>query len=692
MSSVDFPPSRPRQQQRTLLEELQEEIVDPDEIVTDAPADQFKLGYLDVTCLVLNRIIGTGIFNSPSRVVTGTNNTGASLFFWFAGILYGLSGAHVYVEYGLNVPRYVIDGIEQNVPRSGGDLNYLQYVYRKPRYRKDTVLFFACLYGIAFICLGNMAGNSISFAIRALQAANPGTASEEFSSGAVRGIAIAVAAITCFIHTISRRGGIFLNNVLAIIKVGILLLIIATAIAVAAGGFHDQSGAEVPNYIGHNTGRENSFKYISDKASGEANGYAQAFLSIVFAFSGFDQPNYVLGEIKRPRRTFPLGMMTAISIISVLYMSVNICYMVVVPKEAQIQGNMAQQFFQRTFGVLGNSETGERVLNAFLAISSLGNIIVMTYTASRMKQEIAKEGFLPFAKFFAQERDFSLGRLLKWFQARGYFTTILGHKWFSPETHTEKTPVGALLLHFMSCLVLIAATSKLQADDSYVVLSSASAYLFPAFFGLLLALGILILRFGTPPTTAPISTPHHPAIPGTQYSSKRTWTEMTDRSVNPTLSVICAVIYLLGNAYPIITSWVPPSDRFGHTNVSWFVVPCISCGVLIFASLWFLGFLARAKRREHRRHQEFVVERYPEFELAEGDDGFQGGEDSDEARRKAGGLILVHETVSLLWKGRDTMELGRMMAGGGNGVQKEVPQAFVNPNPFAGTDFEGMGR
>jgi amino acid transporter len=138
-----------------------------------------------------------------------------------------------------------------------------------------------------------MAGNSISFAVRALQATHPGTAPEDFSPGAVRGIAIAVATATCFIHAISRRGGILLNNVLAIVKVGILLLIIATAIAVAAGGFHDETGAVVPNYIGHNTARESSFRYISNEASGEANGYAQAFLSIVFAFSGFDQPNYV---------------------------------------------------------------------------------------------------------------------------------------------------------------------------------------------------------------------------------------------------------------------------------------------------------------------------------------------------------------------------------------------------------------
>lgn len=62
-TSVDFPALGPhprRQQSPTIMDELAEEIgtVDPNEIVTDAPTAQFRLGYLDVTCLVLNHIIG----------------------------------------------------------------------------------------------------------------------------------------------------------------------------------------------------------------------------------------------------------------------------------------------------------------------------------------------------------------------------------------------------------------------------------------------------------------------------------------------------------------------------------------------------------------------------------------------------------------------------------------------------------
>jgi len=54
--------------------------------------------------------------------------------------------------------------------------------------------------------------------------------------------------------------------------------------------------------------------------------------------------------------------------------------MVVVPKDSQINvtASVAEQFFDLTLGKLeGNSQLGLRVFNAMLAVSSLGNIIVM---------------------------------------------------------------------------------------------------------------------------------------------------------------------------------------------------------------------------------------------------------------------------------------------------------------------------
>lgn len=122
-----------------------------------------------------------------------------------------------------------LDGIEQSVPRSGGELHYLQYVFSRPRYRKGTVVLIGVMFGISFICVGNMASNCIDCALRLCRLGNESDPSEN----KVRGIAIAIATATCFIHAFSRRGHIFLNNIFAVVKFLFLLsMVIATWIVI----------------------------------------------------------------------------------------------------------------------------------------------------------------------------------------------------------------------------------------------------------------------------------------------------------------------------------------------------------------------------------------------------------------------------------------------------------------------------
>ena len=77
-----------------------------------------------------------------------------------------------------------------------------------------------------------MSGNAVAFvqyvyAAAGVPANNPG----------VRGIAIAAATATCTIHSVSRRGGIWLSNTLAFIKVGVLLLMVVTGFCAYGGVF-----------------------------------------------------------------------------------------------------------------------------------------------------------------------------------------------------------------------------------------------------------------------------------------------------------------------------------------------------------------------------------------------------------------------------------------------------------------------
>lgn len=350
--------------------------------------------------------------------------------------------------------------------------------------------------------------------------------------------------------------------------------------------------------------------------------------------------------------------------------------MVVVPAEEQINypGGVAQRFFELTLGSVSEDRTGYRIFNAFLAISSLGNIIVMTYTAARMKQEIAKEGIIPRAKFFAQNKDFSLGRLLRWFQKKGWFSSLLRLRWLSPEEHREQTPVGAFVLHFGSCLVLIFATWRMEPNNAYSLLTSLSAYTINAFFAIWLGLGILILRFRRPPPTDGEETIEVPTGP-------RTWRQMTGKHFNPVLSVVCASIYTVGGLWPVVTTWIKPSSDIIQ-EIDWWLVPTISWAVIGAGIIWFLGFVAVAWHTNRKHHKVYVVEKKPEFESAEGfaDTGEKGG-------RGSGGLVLVHETVYLSWVGRETLRARRPQEMTfGEEVEEHQMQTR---SPFAGTDFDG---
>lgn len=384
--------------------------------------------------------------------------------------------------------------------------------------------------------------------------------------------------------------------------------------------------------------------------------------------------------------------------------------MVVVPKDHQINavGGVALRFFELTLGSLGvkndpkqlnllsndafqnleRSASGKRIFNAFLAICSMGNIIVMTYTAARVKQEIAKEGIIPFPKFFAQSADMSVGRILRWVQDKGWLSSVWKVRWFSPDSHREKTPVGALVLHFLSCVVLIFATWGLVADQAYSTLTSLSSYVINGISGTFVGLGILILRFKGPPVQ-PTEGGVEPAVP-------LTWTQMTGKHFKPILSITCALVYTIGSAWPVVTLWVKPSkqssDPVGSgapaaeysptpADLKWFIVPTIGWSIVALGVAWFAGFCLIASYRNRKFHEVFVVEKKPEFEQANHDDC-----EGSSPRRGGGGLVMVHETVYLSWVGRETLRQRSV----GDPSFGEVLSEVVPPQKYAGTDFEAF--
>ena len=174
------------------------------------------------------------------------------MFWWSVGAVVGMCGIVVFMELGLTLPLYRFDGVEISVPRSGGELNYvriwfhsdfgklltkpkLKYMFEKPRY------FSTCVFGIAFILLANVATNSISFGMSVLDAAGKNDIAHH--DDVVRAIAIAVATGSCIIHGVWRQGGIYINNILAVMKILILLMIFILGMLASNDTFGPVNGA-----------------------------------------------------------------------------------------------------------------------------------------------------------------------------------------------------------------------------------------------------------------------------------------------------------------------------------------------------------------------------------------------------------------------------------------------------------------
>lgn len=87
---------------------------------------------------------------------------------------------------------------------------------------------------------------------------------------------------------------------------------------------------------------------------------------------GFSNINYALSEVKNPQRTIRIAGPLAIFVVTICYILANIAYFAAASKE-EITGSgrlVAALLFKNVFG-----DKAERVLDVFVALSALGNVL-----------------------------------------------------------------------------------------------------------------------------------------------------------------------------------------------------------------------------------------------------------------------------------------------------------------------------
>lgn len=111
----------------------------------------------------------------------------------------------------------------------------------------------------------------------------------------------------------------------------------------------------------------------------------------------------------------------------------------------------------------------------------------MVLSSRVVKQEIAKEGILPFSLEFAQ----STVTPVAWLRKKLRRSDVMEVE----PPRSEETPAMALLLHWIFTMILIACTSSSAPAIAYQVLISLYSYTLVLLVGLFVTCGLLYLRY-----------------------------------------------------------------------------------------------------------------------------------------------------------------------------------------------------
>ncbi|EIM87629.1 high affinity methionine permease [Stereum hirsutum FP-91666 SS1] len=341
------------------------------------PSSKRTIGLWSAIFLIFNRIIGTGIFATPSSILETSGSVGLSLFMWLIGALIATSGLLVYVEWGTGLPR------------SGGELTYLSYTY--------PMTIVACYAAYAAL-MPWPAGNSVVFGEYILLAAG-----KDVTQWNQRAIGIGCVTFAFIMHSCFLKWGIRLQNALGVFKLVILALIVFSGFAALAGRVKVDPKPD-------NFARAN----VWDGTRSDANAFVSGLYNVIWSFIGYSNVNYSLSEVKNPVRTLKIAGPIAMASITVVYMLVNVAYFAAVSKTDILNSGrtVAALYFRNMFGA-----KAEKALSVFVALSALGNVLSVLFSLGRINQELGRRGIIPFPRFFASSKPFnspSAGLALQW--------------------------------------------------------------------------------------------------------------------------------------------------------------------------------------------------------------------------------------------------------------------------------------
>lgn len=310
------------------------------------------LGFREAISIIVNRIIGSGIFRTPGPILLAVGTV--QLFFgvWIIGAIATLLGALCYAE------------LSAIFPKSGGPYVFLRVAYKPSvTFLRGWAMFFVSETG-AIVAVAIFFSETLAKAI--FNQADP---IYVFISS------LFIIWLSTLINVLGVKLGGIIQNIFGLLKISSL---IAVAILGFVGGLnlhHFTSDAVIQN--------TNTSFFASVLLIGEALRYG------FFAYSGWEGATYVAEEIKNPSKNLPKSLFWGIASIMLIYLLVNVGYINALgPDVVKNSKVVAIDLLHSVFGV-----ASAVVIALVLAFNALGNVNTQIMVKSRTWFAMARDGF-----------------------------------------------------------------------------------------------------------------------------------------------------------------------------------------------------------------------------------------------------------------------------------------------------------
>ncbi len=325
-----------------------------------------QLGLFDSSMVMVGIVIGSGIFLTTGIMAKSIPSGGLILLAWTVGGLLTLAGALTYAELGAAMPE------------AGG-----QYVYLREAYGPMAGFLFGWISFLVYMT-GGIAGLALAFAeyfgyffpslstnkIIFFSVINLFNHPITYSLSAGQLVGVGVIIFLSIFNYIGVGFGKIIQNLFTILKIG-------TIVAIIVLGFSIGKGTAV-NLSLNPTGMGFGQLIV---------GFGIALVAVSWAFDGWNNVNFVAGEIKNAKRNLPLTLILGTLGITALYILTNYIYLYALPINDMIG---VVRIAEKATSYLFGTSTGA-IISAAVIISTFGALNGSILTGPRIYYAMAKD-------------------------------------------------------------------------------------------------------------------------------------------------------------------------------------------------------------------------------------------------------------------------------------------------------------